>query len=78
MTARQCANVLAGSAWSSRDRCECREGRPNQVKKLPSTNVCHVGGCQNYGPFLGLLISYATLYLGDPNGDHNFDNHSCC
>ena len=27
----------------------------------------HMGGCRNYGPFFGSL--------GDPKGDHNFDNH---
>ena len=27
-----------------------------------------MGGCQNYGPFLGTLNR-------DPKRDHNFDNH---
>ena len=30
-----------------------------------------VGGCQNYGPFLG------TLNIRCPERDHNFDNHPC-
>ena len=59
-----------------------------------------MGGCQNYGPFLGVhlegdididvhidtdsrygwlskLWSLSTIwhYVGDPKGDHNFDDH---
>ena len=35
-----------------------------------------VGGCQNYGPFLG--PDYNTgPNLGDPKRDHNFDNRPC-
>ena len=34
----------------------------------------HVGGCQNYGPFLDPFY-YGTEYLGYPNRDPNFDNH---
>ena len=30
-----------------------------------------MGGCQNYGPFLGTL----PYYTGDPEKNHNFDNH---
>ena len=30
-----------------------------------------MGGCQNYGPFLGP----GACYLGYPRRDHNFDNH---
>ena len=34
----------------------------------------YMGGCQNYGPFLGLNI-IRTQYLGYPKRDHNFDNY---
>ena len=30
-----------------------------------------MGGCQNYGPFLGTL----PYYNRDPKRDHSFDNH---
>ena len=30
----------------------------------------HIGGCQNYGPFLGTRLSNR-----DPKRHHNFDNH---
>ena len=38
-----------------------------------------MGGCQNYGPFLGTL-NIRCHSNRDPKGDHNFDNHpcSCC
>ena len=26
-------------------------------------------------PFVGSLIYFGTQYLGDPKGDHSFDNH---
>ena len=32
-----------------------------------------MGGCQNYGPFLGPY--YNTYYLVYPKRDLNFDNH---
>ena len=32
-----------------------------------------MNGCQNHGPFLGPIIIWH--HLGDPKGDHNFDNH---
>ena len=32
----------------------------------------HLGGCQNYGPF----VLYGTWYLGDPKGDHKVDHPS--
>ena len=35
----------------------------------------HIGGCQNYGPFLGTREKKAPHYNGDPKRDHNFDNH---
>ena len=41
-----------------------------------------MGGCRNYGPFLGTLNNrcrtiFLTLTLGnrDPTRDHNFENH---
>ena len=33
-----------------------------------------LGGCQNCGPFLG---PWYNTTLGDPKGDHSFDNHPC-
>ena len=35
----------------------------------------HVGGCQNYGPFLDPFYNTAPKYSGYPTRDHNFDNH---
>ena len=38
-----------------------------------------MGNCQNHGPFLGPYHSTGPN-LGDPKGDHNFDNppnHAC-
>ena len=32
-----------------------------------------MGGCQNYGPFLGPYFNTGPN-LGDPKRDHNFDN----
>ena len=37
----------------------------------------HMGGCQNYGPFLDPYYNtahYGTQYLGCPKRDHNFDD----
>ena len=34
-----------------------------------------MGGCQNYGPFLGTLNIRCRIILGYPKRDHNFDNH---
>ena len=36
----------------------------------------YVGDSQNYGPFLGPYYNTGPS-LGDPKGDHNFDNPSC-
>ena len=36
----------------------------------------YMGGCQNYGPFLGPYYTTGLntgLNLGDPKWDHNFD-----
>ena len=35
----------------------------------------HMGGCQNYGPFLGTLNIRGRIIIGIPKRDHNFDNH---
>ena len=34
-----------------------------------------MGGCQNYGPFLGTLNIRYRIIIGTPTRDHNFDNH---
>ena len=34
-----------------------------------------MGGCQNYGPFLGPYYSTAPINLGYPNTDPSFDNY---
>ena len=34
-----------------------------------------MGGCQNYGPFLGYPNDQSPYYNRDPKRDHNFDNH---
>ena len=34
-----------------------------------------MGGCQNYGPFWGILASRCRTILGTPKRDHNFDTH---
>ena len=34
-----------------------------------------MGGCQNYGPFLGTLNIRCRIIIGYPKRDHNFDNH---
>ena len=36
-----------------------------------------MGGCQNYGPFWGTLNIRCRTIIGDPQRDHNFDNHPC-
>ena len=39
-----------------------------------------MGGCQNYGPFLGPYYNTGPNTgpnLGDPKRDHNFDNPPC-
>ena len=38
-------------------------------------HLLHMGGCQNYGPFLGTLNIRVPYYIKDPKRDHNFDNH---
>ena len=35
--------------------------------------LLYMGGCQNYGPFLGPYYNTGPN-LGDPKRDHNFDN----
>ena len=34
-----------------------------------------MGGCQNYGPFLGTLTIRCRIIKGTPKKDRNFDNH---
>ena len=34
-----------------------------------------MGGCENYGPFLGTLKYWVPYKYKDPKRDHNFDNH---
>ena len=34
-----------------------------------------MGGCQNYGPFLGTLNTWCRIIIGIHKRDHNFDNH---
>ena len=34
-----------------------------------------MGGCQNYGPFLGTLNIRCRIMIGIQKWDHNFDNH---
>ena len=38
----------------------------------PTKSHTHMGGCQNYGAFLGTLILGAVLYSGPKKGVHNF------
>ena len=33
-----------------------------------------MGGCQNYGPFLGTLNIRCRIIIGIQKGDHDFDN----
>ena len=35
----------------------------------------HMGGCQNYGPFLGTLTNRCRIIKGTQKKDRNFDNH---
>ena len=35
----------------------------------------YMGGCQNNGPFLGILNIRCRIKIGYPKRDHNFDNH---
>ena len=34
-----------------------------------------MGGCQNYGPFLGTPNIRCRIIIGIQKRDHNFDNH---
>ena len=34
-----------------------------------------MGGCQNYGPFVGPYYNTAPIIYGTPKRDLNFDNH---
>ena len=35
----------------------------------------YMGGCQNYGPFLGTINNRCRIIIGTQKRDHNFDNH---
>ena len=48
---------------------ECGQGL---IAKGPSR---YMGGCQNYGPFLGTLNIRCRSIVGIQKRDHNFDNH---
>ena len=37
--------------------------------------MAYMGGCQNYGPFLGTLNTRCRTVMGTPKRDHNVDNH---
>ena len=45
------------------------------VTDWEEATVCHMGGCQNYGPLLGPLTTRRRTILRTPKKDHNFDNH---
>ena len=34
-----------------------------------------MGGCQNYGPFLGTINIRCRIVIGIPKRDDHFDNH---
>ena len=38
-------------------------------------SAIHMGGCPNYGPFLGTLNIRCRITIGIQTGAHNFDNH---
>ena len=40
-----------------------------------ATHPIVMGGCQDYGPFLGTPDIRCRIIIGDPKRDHNFDNH---
>ena len=57
--------------------------KEDDFDKLPhkSNRVCHVGDCQNYGPFLSPYYNMGPNTgpnLEDLKRDHNFDNPPCC
>ena len=35
----------------------------------------YMGGCQKYGPFLGILNIRCRIIIGTQKRDHNFENH---
>ena len=37
--------------------------------------ITQMGGCQNFGPFLGTLNIRARTIMGTQKRDQNFDNH---
>ena len=52
------------------------EGRlSNRIELKIDLYIPHMGGCQNYGPFLGTLNIRCHIKIGIQKRDHNFDNH---
>ena len=75
-----------GSYWVIRYMRWCKpssihSSNPQQSPLLlPLRHLCwhymrYIGGCQNYGPFLGLYYSTAPHIQGTQRKGHNFDNH---
>ena len=52
----------------------CLAGKGEMEKKMETIILGYMGGCQNYGPFLGTLNIGGRINR-DPKRDHNFDNH---
>ena len=50
--------------------CSAAGQEAGRLAKIP----IHMGGCQNYGPFLVPII-IRHLMFRVPKKDHNFDNH---
>ena len=48
---------------------------PQTVNTIRIPILIFMGGCQNYGPFLGILNIRGRIIIGTPKRDHNFDNH---
>ena len=42
---------------------------------METTIMGSMGGCQNYGPFLGTLNIRGRIIIGTQEKDHDFDNH---
>ena len=49
----------------------------NKILVLAGGGGTHVGGCQNYGPFLDPYYNTALNIWGTQKGTINFDNHPC-
>ena len=54
----------------------CSTRRPSYSGHGPSQTLKgYMGGCQNYGPFLGTLNTTCRIIIGIQKRDHNTDNH---